>query len=179
MPTPTEGFVNSLHAFDPLLSVRYGDHIGRWVVERKAYITQTEIWYLTRRTERFRQRIIKNPTKVEFRHQYDEIREELIAAKNNKRIVLMPKDLGPQCFNALALMDSRRWGGFSRMADELENQEAAKERDAERQMENERKALHAQTYDVLDFLWRKRLTQLSNGEHLHKSLKQLVGTSEL
>lgn len=179
MPTPTEGFVNSLHAFDPLLSVRYGEHIGRWVVERKAYIAETEIWYLTRRTERMRVRCVENPTNVKFRTEYDEIREELIAIRSNKRTVLMPKELNSQVFNMLAMMDTRRWGGYSRMADELENQDALKEEDRERQLTNENQARHKHTFDILSFLWRKRLTQLANGDHLRKSLKELVGTSEL
>jgi hypothetical protein len=179
MPAPSESFVNSLHAFDPLLDVRWGDHIGRWVVERKAVVNETEIWFLTRRTERFRKRASTNPTNAKFLEAYDEIREELSAAKRGKRVILMPKELGQQCFNALGLMDIRQWGGYSRMADELERQESFKEQDQERQMTNERMALHSHCFDVLDFLWRKRLTQLANGDHLRKSIKEIVGTSEL
>lgn len=179
MPTPTEGFINSLHSFDPLLSVRWGDHIGRWVIERKAYIGDTEIWFLTRRTERFRKRVTSDSDNVKFREAYDEIREELIAANNGRRVILMPKELGSQCFNALALMDINRWGGYSRMADELEKQEATQEKDQERMLANERQALNKHSHDIMNFLWRKRLTELANGAHLHKSLKELVGTSEL
>jgi hypothetical protein len=179
MPTPSEGFINALHSFDPLLSVKWGDHIGRWVIERQAYIGSTEVWYMRRRTERFRVRVINNPDNVAFRTAYDEIREELRAVENNKRVVLMPKELGSPCFNALGLMDIHRWGGYSRMAEELESQEAARERDQERMLSNERQALNKQAADIMGFLWRKRLTQLANGEHLHKSLKELCNTSEL
>lgn len=179
MPAPSESFVNSLHAFDPLLDVRWGNHVGRWVVERKAFINDTEVWFLSRRVDRLHRWLLKDPTHKKNLAMYDEVREELIAAKNGKRVILMPKELSQQCFNALGLMDISRWGGYSRMADEMEKRESFEEADRDRQLANEREALHKQTYDALDFLWRKRLTQLANGDHLRKNIKEIIGTSEL
>lgn len=183
MTTPNLGFVNSIRAYDPLLSVRWGPYINRWVVERKAVITETELWFLTRRIERFYnwshdpKRPIQERAKLS--EQILEMREELHSAQNGQRVVLMPRELNTLAFNVLCQMDIKRWGGYSRMADELESMESRKEADLDRQMANEREALHKHTYDVLNFLWRKRSSELTSGSYRTKSLKELLNTSEV
>jgi hypothetical protein len=183
MPIPNPGFVNSIQSYDPLLDVRWGPCIGRWVVERKGFVTETELWFLSRRASRLQRWIndLARPAKdrAKYSEQLQEIQEELTSAKKGYRVVMMPKELNTLAFNTLAMMDIRRWGGYSRMADELEAMESRKEADQDRMLANEREALAKQTYDVLGFLWRKRSTELASGSYRHKTLKELLNTSEV
>jgi hypothetical protein len=183
MPTPSNGFVNSIRAYDPMLNVRWGPYIGRWVIERKSVISETELWFLKRRVERFYNwsRDPKRSLSERTKHaeQLREVNEELQSAESGHRVVLMPRELNTLAFNVLAMMDIKRWGGYSRMADELERMESRKEADQDRQMANERQAVAKQTYDVLDFLWRKRSHELASGSYRSKSLKELLNTSEV
>lgn len=166
---PNQGFVNSLKGLDPLLSVRYGDFVHQWVIERKGAITTNEIKYLNKRVERAAV-ILQNsadlhPNQVEkTRATYLGVNEEVISAKQGKRVIVFAKFLNQQLYDALVLSDMQRFGGYARFADELEKAEAQREKDVERQLENKRMALHKESYDMLNFLWRKRSDALLNGQ---------------
>lgn len=164
--TPHLGFINSLRAFDPLLSVRWGSVIGQWVIERKAFVPVDEINFLTKRLARVDKKI-KNSGK-EITHKdvttFTGVSEELASAKVGARVMLFAKNLDARVFDDLALGDIRRYGGYSRYADELEAQEERKEKDEERMAANEREALNKQVYDDLNYIWDKNETALLNGE---------------
>lgn len=92
------------------------------------------------------------------------IAEELISAKTGKRVVCMTVSLNSQVFNAICAADSRRYGGYSRMADEMEKQEFIEAERSEKIMADKRNDLNREVFDQLNFLWRKRDDALLNGE---------------
>ena len=165
-----EWFVNMLNAFDSDLSVRWGNVVGQWVIERKGVIGQSEIAFLRRRMERAGRYASSPPPKAKpadvQKHYktWQGTSEELDAALRGKRIILFTHTLSPQLLDALGMADIKRYGGYARFADELEAAEDRKEADAERQLANKRNAYNKEVWGMLDHIWRKHEDSLLNGE---------------
>lgn len=171
-----EVFQKALNSFDPLLSVRRGRALNKsWVIERKAFIPPSELDFLARRQERaFRSASKKQATKPqEYAKAYDlacQIREEYEAAREGKRVVIFVTDLDRRVFDALALGDVQRYGGFSRFINELEGRESARETDEKRMNSNENEAISKDAYEKMNFLWDRRQTELIDGKTNMKEL---------
>ncbi len=168
-------FRAACNSFDPLLSFRWSPRIGKWVVDRKALIPGTEIAFLARRIARLedaarRAKTSKSDSSVDS--ELHQTVEELVSAKEGKRIVFFTETLDRRTFDALAFSDIRRYGGYSRFADELEKNEALASKESDRMFRSHMEGIHHETYDVLNFLDRKRSTELARGE---RRLKVLLG----
>lgn len=166
MRTASSGFVISLQALDPLLSVRWGELIERWVIERKAWIGQEELRHLRRRFARL-SLWVKDESRAQHQLEkkvWGEVGEELRSALEGKRVVLRAKDLNRETYEMLCLGDIARYGGYSRLADEIEKRELEEEERQENARSAYREELHRESYDVLHFLWEKRGAKLDHGE---------------
>jgi hypothetical protein len=170
LKTPSKGFLTSLEILDSLLSVRWGEVIGQWVIQREARIPDTEMEFLKNRRERLRRFVNGFGTDRESEqyrrtwNAYVGVCEEYTSATASKRVILFTPELTPKVYDMLCASDIRRYGGYSRYADELEAKEIAAQNDKERIWENERKALHAEVYDQLNFIWRNKETELLDGQ---------------
>lgn len=163
-----EGFQQSLRAFDSMLNVRRGEFVGKWVIERKAHIPEMELSFLRRRRERtFRIARRKSADKAAYEKTLDlakQIAEETESAERGYRVIVMADELNDRIFNMLGLSDTRRYGGFSRYVEEMEQKEQKGAKDVARQDANEREAMHKDAYDKLNFVWNHRETQLLDGK---------------
>lgn len=170
-----DGFQRAIHAFDPLLSVRHGGVVGKWVIERKAFIPEMELMYLRKRGERTFHIARRKADVKERRKLLDlaaQITEEATSASRGYRVILFVDALDQRVFDMLAMGDIRRYGGFSRYIEEMEGNEARREKEQARQDANEREAVHKDTYDKLNFVWTNRETELLNGST--KGLNELL-----
>jgi len=122
---PPESISNTLAAMDPLLSVRWGEHVGRWVIERTAVTPIVELKWLRRKREREELRCRRfNATQAD-RDDLAGINEEIISLERGKRVIVMVDRVDAQVYNALCLGDMKRYGGYSRYADKVEAEEFA------------------------------------------------------
>jgi len=166
MRTPPSSFVHALALVDPNLSVRWGDVLKQWIVESKAIIPTSELRYLTRRLARMERFAADpmHPQREQAAKLAKTIAEEVFCAKAGKRVICTTVSLNSQVFNAICAADSRRYGGYSRMADEMEKQEFIEAERTEKVLADQRNDLNREVYDQLNFLWRKRETALLAGE---------------
>ena len=166
MPSPNPGFVQSLHNLDSLLSCRWGDLVCAFVIERVASIPDIEMKYLLRREARLN-RIVHDESHPQHKKQLETWKstaEEVKSARAGKRIVMIATVLSDQIYNELCRMDSHRYGGYSRFADELEAAEAKMYAEQERIEANSRHAYNLEVADMIHFVWRKKEDMLLNGE---------------
>lgn len=169
-------FTDAIALLDPLLSVRKSVVTSHWVVERKAVIPASEIQILIRRRDRM-WRWITSPT-TEQKEQIHKNRvawqnlcDEVESAQHGKRVICRPRWLDQTVYNGLCQSDIQRYGGFARFCTELEQEEERIEADQERMQSNKRVAMNAEVYDILNFLNRKKGSELDNG---HQDLKYLL-----
>jgi hypothetical protein len=173
MMTPPAWFVRAIQDLDSLLSVRWGEVIHRWVVERKALVPSSEQTFLARRFRRVVQlakeaRLAKDKKREEEMDVLgSQLAEELNSALRGYRVILFAPELTRRIYNSLVLSDITRYGGYSRFADELERIEEFRDKDAARQMANQMEAVHKEAYDRLNFAWRNRQSELAEGKHDH------------
>ena len=171
-----ETFQQALNSFDPLLTVRRGRALHKaWVIERKAYIPPSEVDFLARRQERaFRSASKKKIEKPQdYAKAYDlacQIREEYEAAVGGKRVIIFVEKLDRRVFDALALGDVQRYGGFSRYISEIEARESFRDNDEKRMNSNQNEALSKEAYEKMNFLWDRRQTELIDGQTNMKEL---------
>lgn len=168
-------FQSACSSFDPLLSFRKSSRLGKWVVERKSLIPGTEIAFLARRVGRLeaaarRAKTSRSDSSVNY--ELAQTIEELVSARDGKRVVFFTPTLDGRTFDALALSDIQRYGGYSRFADELEKSEALALKEGNRMFRNHMEGVHKDAYEILDFLDRKRSSELEHGE---RRLKVLLG----
>jgi hypothetical protein len=169
------GFVRSLSLMDAKLNVRWSWLLKKWVLERKGYLGPEEVSFLRKRSERtFRIAARKKREgHREAQKTYEtacQIAEEFDSASRGYRVLFFAKELDRRTFDMLIASDMQRYGGFSRYIEEVESQEARKERDEERQMANEREAMNKDVYDKLQFIWNHRETQLLDGKRSMRDL---------
>lgn len=161
-----EVFMRSIASLDPLLSVRWGAYANQWVVERKAVISQEEIGYLARRYRRLGE-WVGDDTRSDIervRATYIGVAEELVSANQQRRVVFFTPHLDNRTYEQLCLSDIRRYGGYSRLADQMDEFEAGEMARLERALTEERLDINRETYDMLNFLWRKRAAALDHGQ---------------
>ncbi len=173
MPKPPDWFIRAINALDPLLSVRWGQIIGQFVVERKAFISQFELQYLKNRAERLAL-LAKDTTRKDHKKLLDTYRgvaEELIAAQQGRRVIFFAKSITQDTYNMLCLSDIKRYGGYSRLADDLEEMETKAEKKIEKAAEDRRETVNREVFDILQFLFRKRSAALDHG---HRNLNELL-----
>lgn len=177
MKSPSKNFLTMLEILDPLLSVRWGEIIGQFVIERKAHIPLSEIQFLERRSARLKRFVLgfgTDTNNTKFRRTYDAYvgtSEEFLSAKAGRRVILFAPELTDSVYNQLCAADMQRYGGYSRYADEIEAKEMAAEADRERIWENERKAMNGEVYDMLNHIWSHKETQLLDGQ---KNMQKLL-----
>jgi len=175
--TPPQGFVRSLQLMDSLLDVRWGEAIGQWVIDRKAFIPDSEIQFLRRRKARIKALVQKSPKEMSAAQKqkvldlWKQISEELASARKGRRVIVFTKFLSPEIYNELCRRDISRYGGYARFADELERKEENAEAEAERILGNKRHAMNQEIADQVHFLWRRRETDLLHG---NRDLRQML-----
>lgn len=172
---PPNWFVTSLQSFDPLLTVRWGDEIGAWVIERKASIPESELGYLINREARLRYTVQFPEKRAKHFQVFQNVVEEVVSARRGKRVIMIVKNLTNQVFTNLMLADIQRYGGYSRYADELEAREAKAESDRQRMKDSENHAMNMEVADMMHFMWRKREDALLNG---HRNMNYLLHGKE-
>jgi hypothetical protein len=159
-----ERFRRCLAALDTLLSLRWGPSLGQWVIERTGVVPETELWFLKRRLERgYARYLASSPPTVEGRERVQQLWEELQSGVQGKRVILFTPELTDRIYTAICASDMKRYGGYARIADEIEAREEQAARLADRAMAGERDDLHREAFDVINFLERKRSTQLAHG----------------
>lgn len=173
MSMSPETFSSVLQAFDPLLGVRWGSYVVRWVVDREAFIPNEERRFLKRR--RARLYALMHHGDPDQRRTYQslwrQVAEEDESAATGRRLIVMPEVLDRRVVDSLMWSDIRRYGGYSRMADEWDKQERAAANEAKRVQTNEDMARHSETFDALNFLRRRRSVELDRQE---RDLKVLL-----
>lgn len=128
---PPESFARMLEVLDPLLSVRWGEHVQQWVVERKCVTPPHEMrWLLKEREldERDRRIAARNGDKITLEQELDfqRLNEEIVSLRAGKRVLVHAAELTPAIRDRLFLADITRAGGYSRFADEKERIKDAK-----------------------------------------------------
>jgi len=178
MRRPPAWFVRSLGILDPLLSVRASiSSDAHWVIERKGVIPPPELAILKRREARLWQWISSpaNETQREQIHKnriiWMSVKDELASAEVGKRVVCRPTALIQQVYDDLCKSDFQRYGGYARFCEDLETSEEAFEADQERQLSNKRQAMSGEVYDIMQFLHRRRESQMGHGQ---RDLKYLL-----
>ncbi len=168
-------FESAARSFDRYLRVRWGDRIQQWVIERRAYIPDEEKWFLARRearTLRFSKETKRSDKeRASLKITWQELYEENVSAKNDRRIILFARWLTDEIFDNLAASDIKRYGGYSRFADELERREAVEEKEDSRITLNENESAHKEAFDNMSFLLRRRSADMYQGE---RSLTKLL-----
>ena len=168
-------FIRALTTMDPLLSVRKSIVTSHFVIERKAVIADTEIETLRRRRDRIWKWI--NHPKPEQKDQihanrkeWQSLTDEVCSAEQHKRVICRPRWLDQAVYNSLCQSDFQRYGGAARYCTEMEQEEERMEAEQERILSNKRRALNAEVYDMLEFMHRKRSSELGNGQQDMKYL---------
>lgn len=163
MKSPLNSFVNALEQLDPLLSVRWGQVINSWVIERKAYVPASEIVFLERRAQRAKANLEENPQDKSRALMLKEIQEEYASAKTGRRVVLYAQNLDNRVFNNLVAADMAKYGGYVRFADELEKQEQEEKERKEKKYFSDLHELNREVYDVMSWMHRRKETEIENG----------------
>lgn len=172
MPTPPSGFVRTLGLLDPLLSLRWGEGLGQWVVERKAVnFLPSEKGYMVRRRERLGRLHAANPNDVKTRDKFRNVCEEVISMQDGKRVILFTRDLNSHVYDALCLANIQKYGGYSRYCDKLEAEEEATEARLERAQANRREDASREMFEQVKFIENKKLSRMITG---HKDLNSLL-----
>jgi len=165
---PPAWFVKAIGIMDPLLSVRRSIITEHWVIERRAVILGSEIETLRRRRDRIR-RWITSPNATQQknleknRKEWESLVDETASAEQQKRIICRPVVINQQVYNDLCNSDFQRYGGFARYCTDVEQDEERREAEMERIMSNKRQAFNAEVYDILNFLSRRRSSELHHG----------------
>lgn len=162
--SPEQRFILNLQSFDPLLSVRYSDILQSWVIERKAYLRENEVYYLKRRLERTERLLRARPDSLEIRKSRDGIAEEFLSAQRGARVIFFTRNLDRTCFDRLAMSDCQRYGGYSRMADEIDQLDKQEEKRQERKEMDELFGMNEEAWNQMRFLRDRRSVQLDHGE---------------
>jgi hypothetical protein len=168
--TPPKFFVDLLAGLDPLLRVRWGSIIGSWVIDRQAFIPLTEKDFLSKRYARAIRITAAEPTEKNISIR-DGVGEELQSARDNRRVIFFCNRLDQEIYEQICAADIRRYGGYSRLADEIEEQERKAEAAKAKRHSETNIDMWKESYDQLSFLQRKRQTELLNGE---QDLKKLL-----
>jgi hypothetical protein len=172
-----EWFRAAINILDPLLRARWGSVSHTFVVERRAYISPDEIFYLKRREARLRSWVhtpklgTTDKQKVNTLATWKDVAERLTSANDRYRIIFFPEKLNQETYNLLCESDTQRYGGYSSFFDRIEEGERAEERLAEGRLEHARQDLAHEVFGMCDFVARKKQAVVATG---HKDLGMLV-----
>lgn len=166
---PPAWFVKALDILDPLLSIRRSVVTSHWVIERTAVILDSEVETIKRRRDRMWKWInFPNAQQKDQIHQnrkeYQSLMDEVASAERQKRVICRPRVLNQGVYDDLCQSDFRRYGGYARYCTQLEQEEERRDAEIERILENKRKVVHAEVYDILSFLNRKKGALLDRNE---------------
>lgn len=164
MPRPAEWFTNAIGILDPLLGVRWSDATSQYVIDRRAVLGPTELHYLRKKEAGlwFQSQAQNLPvnTSTNVLHQnrikWLGIKAELESAEANRRVIFTTKEITPKTYEYLCASDIHSYGGYARFADDLEAEESRAEADKQRVLDNKSNAMHAEVYDIMNFLNRKK-----------------------
>lgn len=171
-----EWFVKAVGILDPLINIRRSIVTNHWVLERKAVILDSEIQTIRRRRDRMWKWInFPNERQKEQIHQnrkeWSSLMDEVESAERQKRVICRPRVLNQGVYDGLCNSDFRRYGGYARYCTELEQEEERREAEVERILENKRRVVHSEVYDILKFLQDKKGALLDRNEQdLHYML---------
>lgn len=165
---PPAWFVKALGILDPLLSVRESVVTSHFVIDRKAVISGSELETLRRRRDRIWRWVnFPNEDQKKQLHKnrlaWQSLADEVESAEHGKRVIVRPRALNQEVYDALCKSDFRRYGGAARFCTEQEQEEERLDADAERILSNKRQALNAEVFDILEFINRRRGSELDNG----------------
>lgn len=170
MPLVPQWFNRSLTALDSLLSARWGDASKSWVIQRKAYIPESELAFMIRQEARLRT-LAFTPAKdagdrkiYHDRQNWISCAEELASAQTGSRVIFTTKHLNHDVFKMLCQSDIQGYGGYARFADMVEKEEERAEAEKERVNTNKRAAINGEVHDILRFLTRKKGVLLDQNE---------------
>jgi len=171
-------FETAVQRYDPLLSIRWGQTLNQWVLERKAVIPDNEMAYLKSRMDRT-YRLSRDTNKPEkdrkrLYKSFQQIREEFLSAQTSKRVILFASILGDEVFDAIRLSDIKAYGGYSRFADELERYEAEAKQKQVKAIQEVSMDIHREVYDIINFLRRKPEPNRED-----RDLKKLLGKKKV
>lgn len=122
-----ESITKLLTNMDPLLSVRWGPYAGKWVIERTAVTPITELRWLERRRERRAAWIRAGRATDSDRSDLQSLSEEIESLKRGKRVILIVERVDMEVYNALCMGDIKRYGGYSRYAEQVETAQFERE----------------------------------------------------
>jgi len=169
-------FQESLQSFDPLLSVRWGDFVQKWVIQRRSLIPDAEMKFLGNERRRLEGKVALG-AEQKIVDRYKGVAEEHECARQGCRVILFVSEFSPKIFDTLALGDIRRYGGYSRYTDKMDEVVEQQEKMKEREEENKRAVYHAEAWGrrgIYDFLTRKRLTDIH--QFGVRDMRTLLGT---
>lgn len=153
--TPPAAVVDALRRYDPLLRCRWGNHAQRWVIERKV-------------PERVgsRMKLLALPVppkppddlpeKLEAWRRRLERRASWVSGYEDVMFV-HPSLLDERIVATLAATDSQRAGGFDKLADALDAEDAADEAAADRQVDAYVESASRDAYDRLAWMDGRRV----------------------
>jgi hypothetical protein len=166
---PPAWFVKAIGLLDPLLSIRHSLVTSHWVIERQGIILDTEVQTIKRRRDRMWKWInYPNARQKEQIHQnrkeWQSLVDEADSAERQKRVICRPRVLNQGVYDDLCQSDFRRYGGYARYCTQMEQEDERRDAEIERLLENKRKVVHGEVYDILKFLRDKKGSLLDHNE---------------
>lgn len=165
-----ERFIRNLQGLDHLLDCRWSDLLSSWVIDRKAIVPDTEVRFLTNRLARAEKWLRESPDDTKKRSHRDGVAEELRSARAGRRVIFFTRHLDRRCYDRLALGDIQRYGGYSRLADEIEAEEKAVAKKLDHEHASELEDVNREAFDQLNFILDKKDARLHAGVRNLKTL---------
>jgi len=163
-------FIRNLQVLDHLLDCRWSDLLSSWVIDRKGVVPESEVRFLIRRLARAEEWLKAAPGDKKKRDHRDGVAEELRSARAGRRVIFFTRNLDRTTFDRLALGDIRRYGGYSRLADEIEAEERAAAKSRDRSHAGELEDVNREAFDQLNFILDKKDARLHAGVRDLKTL---------
>ena len=92
------------------------------------------------------------------------------SAKNGRRVIIYTRELDRRVFDMLVRAAIQKFGGYSRFADEVERLEESAEAKQTRAHDSQMSDVNREVYDQMDFIERKRATDLAEGKSMREML---------
>ena len=164
--TPTS-FSGAMQTYDPNLHLRRSRGLNSWIIEVDSFIPIKEMDYLYGRKNRLYAIAGKSgePHEKAARiSMYHQVAEEFKSAKSKRRVVIITPFLNHEVMQKVIMSDFRNYNGYNRMADEWDKAERQEEKSSRRAFDSESEDRHKETFDMINFLCRKKSTEMYHGE---------------
>jgi len=167
MKRAPQWFTRALEILDPLLRVRWSDVSAKWVIDRRAVLTQEEMRGLEKRESGLRLAMNNIPSDApenrihELRIKWMDVKDEYDSAREVRRVVMKPDVLTEKTYHMLCRSDIVGYGGYARFADDLEASEDKARADSERVWDNKCDARDKEANSMLEFVLRKKQVLLN------------------